>query len=238
MNILIIDDEKTVCDMMESLLKRYFKRNASEIAVNILCFEKLSWLLTYFDNGNGADIIFMDIKLKASYNGIDLARKIQEINKSAVIIFMTGYIEYAEEIFKAKPFYFLIKPVTYERVEEVMNKAVAYRKEKLKSMLWFKIENVAYSIDKRDIYYIEAERKNVLIHTKEKIYKVNTSFKSIEEETGDIMIKCHRSYMVNPEKVRKCSRTEIELISGMEIPVSRAKSNEVAGRICIAAADR
>ena len=231
MNVLIIDDECKVCTMMERLIKGYTERNNVEHNINIICFENIPWLLSYLDDGNSADIIFMDIMLK-KYNGINLACKIQEINKKAVIIFMTGYVEYAEEIFRAKPFHFLIKPITAERVDNVMGRAIEYQKEISKSILWFKVENVAYCINKKDIYYIEAAGKSVNIHTKEKIYKVNTSFKSMELETQDTMLKCHRSYMINPEKVRKCGRTEIELITGTHIPISRAGSREIREKIC------
>lgn len=237
MNVLIIDDEGKVCDMVERLVKDYVKKSNLEDNINIISFESIPWLLTYIDNGNTADIIFMDIKLK-DYNGIDLAQKIQEADKEAVIIFMTGYIEYAEEIFRAKPFYFLIKPVTAERVDNIMDRAIEHRRAALKSSFWFKVENVSYCVDKRDIYYIEADKKNVNIYTKDKNYKVNISFKNIEEETNDVMLKCHRSFMINPEKVRKCGRTEIELISGKVIPVSRANSREICEKICMTMTNR
>lgn len=231
MNILIIDDERNVCDIIEVFLRSWLERREPERDMNIMSFYGIPGLLSYFDDGNKADIVFMDIKLK-KYNGINLACKIQEINKKAIVIFMTGYIEYAEEIFKAKPFHFLIKPITAERVDEVMDRAVEFQKEISKRMLCFKIENVAYCVDKNDIYYIEAAGKNVNIYTKEKSYRVNASFKTMESQTEDILLKCHRSYIINPEKVRKFSRTQVYLISGEIIPISRSNSREICEKIC------
>ena len=233
MNILIIDDESNVCTEMERLIKDYIRKNNVECNISIRSFEHISWLLSYIDDGNTADIIFMDIKLK-NYNGINLACKIQEINKKAVVIFMTGYTDYAEEIFKANPFHFLIKPVTGERLDSVMDKAIEHVKEISKNTFWFKIENVAHCLDKKDIYYIEAAGKSVNIHTKEKSYRVSISFKGVQQETENTLIKCHRSYLVNPEKVKRITRTEIELITGDIIPVSRAKSREICNKICMA----
>lgn len=230
MNILIIDDEINVCGMLEEILRDWIIRRKPECDINIITITGMPGLLSYLDDGNKADIVFMDIKLK-KHNGINLACKIQDINEKAVIIFMTGYTEYGEEIFKAKPFHFLIKPITAERVDKVMDSAAEFYKEISKSMLWFKIENVAYCVDKNEIYYIEASGKNVNIYTKEKSYRVNESFKSIEAKTEDILLKCHRSYIINPKKVRKCSRTQVWLMNGEIIPISRASSRKICEKI-------
>lgn len=230
MNILIIDDDSKVCDKIERFVRRYVEKRGLEYTVNIIKFENIPWMFTYFDNGNKADVIFMDIQLK-DYNGIDIAAGLQEINSNMAVAFMTGYIEYAADIFNVNPFHFLVKPVTLDDIEKVMDKVIEYRKCSGKRTMCFKVENVLHCVDKRDIYYIEADRKNVYIHMKEGIYKVNDSLKNMEIQAGDVLLKCHRSYMVNPEKVRKCEKNSIELISGEIVPVSRSKSKTIGKEI-------
>ena len=65
-------------------------------------------LRTYIQNMGNTSIILMDILLEQE-NGISLARRIQDQYPDTQVIFFTGYLEQAENIFGANPAAFLVR---------------------------------------------------------------------------------------------------------------------------------
>lgn len=232
MNILIVDDDAITCDTLEGYIKSYFLTKNPGFSVNVEKFTNLQWMFTYFENGNTADAVFMDILLKDS-NGIHEAIKLQQVNSSMALVFITGYIEYAKNIFDAKPVYFLVKPIEQKDMYKALDKVMEYRDRNINDTLTFKDDGIVYKINKRDIIYIEASGKNVRIFVENKVYKANDSLKNIMEKTKDRLVQCHRCYLINTEKIRKLDKFQIEMMSGHIIPVSRGKRKEIYDILCM-----
>ena len=183
-------------------------------------------MLTYLDKGIRPDAVFMDIKLNKN-NGIEEAVKLQELDAGLPVVFITGYIEYAREIFNAKPFYFLMKPIRQSDIDTVLERLVKYIDKKEKPLLAVKEKETTYFINKQDIWYIEASINSVLVHTGDRVYRTKQLFRDIEEQLSDVMIKCHRSYMINPARIKKIEKMQIELQSGVLVPISRPRRKQV-----------
>lgn len=97
------------------------------------------------------------------------------------------------------------------------------------------------SIDKNSLYYIESADNYVKIYYKVKgklqHFMLRNSMKSIDEHIGDrLMMRCHRSYMVNLDKVKVLRKSEDGLILDLDheqipdIPVSKTYSARVMDR--------
>lgn len=226
MNILIVDDDSLICDLVEKYVVNYIDKHESGREVSIEKLLSVQHMLTYLDKGIRPDVVFMDIKLN-KYNGIDVAIKLQEVDAGLPVVFITGYIEYAKDIFNAKPFHFLVKPIKQADMDNVMERLIKYIDRKEKPLLTIKEKETTYFVNKEDIWYIEASFNNVLVHTSEKVYKTKQLFRDIEKQLEDMMIKCHRSYMINPSRIKKIEKMQIELQSGVLVPISRPRKKEV-----------
>ena len=225
MRILVVDDDIVICDLVEKYIMKYMAVHKPNIEVNIEKLMGVPHLLTYMDKGIRPDAVFMDVKLN-KYNGIEMAVKLQELDAGLPVIFITGYIEYAKDIFKANPFHFLVKPIKQEDMNEVMAKLLAYMDKKDKPLIAIKEKDTTYFVNKKDIIYIEAAFNNVLIYTEDKIYKTKEIFRDIELKLEDVLIKSHRSYMVNPSKIKKVDSTQVEMCTGAIVPISRPRKKE------------
>ena len=118
--IAICDDEQLVRDYIENILRRKYGDG-----IVISHYEKAESLLEAWEQAdNREDIVLMDIRL-TQMDGISAAQNLQEKHHNVKIIFITGYIDYATEIFRAEPIYFLIKPVREEKLIEAVEKAKA-----------------------------------------------------------------------------------------------------------------
>ncbi len=95
-----------------------------------------------------------------------------------------------------------------------------------------------FSVKNEDLLYLEAADNYVVVHymdgTKRSRYVIRNSLKNIEENLPEThILRCHRSYMVNFERVRIIRREKDGLVLELDIPerqalpISRTYINEV-----------
>ncbi len=108
MRILCVDDEPLMLQMLETAVRE--ARPEAEIA----SFEYPDELLE--DAGeNGCDIAFLDIHM-SEMTGVELAKKLKNINPKMNIIFVTGFSEYTGDAMRLHASGYIMKPVTVEAV--------------------------------------------------------------------------------------------------------------------------
>ena len=112
MNILIVDDHKTIVDDMIAKLGEL--RPDAE-CTGITRPSEVMKLLTE----QQFDIVFMDIEMPG-INGIKLAEKIQGKYPRTNLIYITGFTEYAFESYKTFASAFLAKPITKKALKKVL----------------------------------------------------------------------------------------------------------------------
>ena len=66
---------------------------------------------------NGCDVAFLDIHMRGM-TGVQVAKKLKEINPKLNIIFVTGFSEYKGEAMDMKASGYIMKPVTKEEVAQ------------------------------------------------------------------------------------------------------------------------
>lgn len=110
MRILCIDDEPLALEMLEEAIQE------AKPDADVMAFRKQSELLAEAQK-NGCDIAFLDIHMRGM-NGVELAKKLKEINPKMNIIFVTGYDEYTGDAMRLRASGYVMKPVTKEKLEE------------------------------------------------------------------------------------------------------------------------
>ena len=63
------------------------------------------------------DIIYLDIEME-NMDGITVARKIREQDPYTILLFVSSYDSYYEQLFEVEPLRFLRKPINPEKFEE------------------------------------------------------------------------------------------------------------------------
>jgi two-component system, NtrC family, response regulator AtoC len=101
--ILIVDDDKLVSDFLE----RFLRQKEYSLVQSVSSGEAG---LEIIKNGQ-VGLVFLDVMLPGM-NGIEVLRKIKEINKSIGVIMITGYPdeEKAKEAIKLGAYDYIIKP--------------------------------------------------------------------------------------------------------------------------------
>lgn len=119
MKVIYIDDElmqiKNFCLTTEKM------KQIDSLEVFEKGQEALEWVKEH-----AIDVAFLDIEMPVM-NGIELAKKLREINNNIRIIFVTAYAQYALDAFGVDAIGYLLKPYTSEDIEKQLKKAFYVR---------------------------------------------------------------------------------------------------------------
>jgi DNA-binding response OmpR family regulator len=115
-NVLIVDDEKTVCNSC----KRILTQEGYMVDVALSGEEALNKV-----KGNGFDVVITDWKMP-EMDGLELARRIKKENPNIAVILITGYpsIETSIEAIRSGISDYVPKPFTPEELSEVTLRAL------------------------------------------------------------------------------------------------------------------
>lgn len=116
MNIIIVDDDKTMIFVMKKILEKIQGINIANTFIHtrdVVDFIKESKI----------DMVFLDISMPEE-NGLELARRILDISPFINIVFITSHREYAVEAFDICAFDYIVKPVLQERLERTVKRAL------------------------------------------------------------------------------------------------------------------
>lgn len=201
----------------------------------------IQFKISYFNEGqdlidkvnsseNLYDIIFLDIFMKAS-NGINIARKIREVDKECKIIFITSSSEHAVDSYDVQAIYYILKPINQEKLSNAINIAIESLDKENKHIL-IKNKKGNYRIAYKDILYAESKARVVNIYDKYgeviSFYsKLEDFFQSLQDER---FLKCHKSFVVNMDCILKIEQKYICMNNSINIPISSGNVLEIKER--------
>lgn len=228
---IIVDDEPVAREILETHLAKIDKIKIVASCKNAI--EAFSAINQY-----KVDLIFLDINMP-EISGLSFAKT---INKNSKVIFTTAYREYAVEGFDLQAVDYLLKPISFERLLQALNK---YLHE---NNIVIQTEPIKIEEDKSDYFFVRSDRKMIKISFPEIQYieslsdyiKIHLSDKTIvtRETIANIetklpqqdFIRTHRSYIIAKAAIDSFTNEFVE-IGKKQIPISRNYKNEVLEKL-------
>lgn len=180
-------------------------------------------------NTHKVDLIFLDIEMPV-LNGFEL---LDVLNNKPQIIFVTGKTEYAFKAFNYDATDYLQKPITKERFNTAVEKAIEQHKLKLDfnetdgEHTFVKSNLKKRKVYIKDIKWIEALGDYVKVVTEENSLVVLSTMKAFEKELPEgKFLRIHKSYIVNLDKIDRFNSKNVE-VGAYEIPLSRNKKTQL-----------
>jgi two-component system, LytTR family, response regulator len=187
-----------------------------------------------FLNNNPVDLLFLDINMD-ELSGIEL---LESAKISCQVIITTAYQEYALKGFELQVTDYLLKPFTFNRFLQAVNKAqqnlnhhIAEVVEMPIEFIFVKTENRLEKIMLAEIIFIEGMRDYRRIHTTTKKIMTLQNFSELEQIIpSNIVCRVHKSYMVSLSKIESIERSRIK-IANQIIPISETYKELFAKQI-------
>ncbi len=180
------------------------------------------------------DLMFLDIQMP-TLSGNNL---LKTLKNPPVTIFTTAYSEYAIEAFELNAVDYLLKPFSFERFLQAVNKAKEQLQKKApepdivvpsvsRDFFSIKVDGKIVKVYFDDILYIEGLKEYVRIVCRDARLVTLESLKNLEDLLpADNFVRVHKSYIVAKNKVQSLNGNMLE-IGEQKIPISRGKRDEI-----------
>ncbi|MEM7367409.1 MAG: LytTR family DNA-binding domain-containing protein [Bacteroidota bacterium] len=177
------------------------------------------------------DILFLDIQMP-DLTGLEL---LQTLPRTPQVVMTTAYRDYAVEGFALNVTDYLVKPFSFDRFVQAVNRAIEQHglvqqsgrppesgeaEAQVAGDHFFvrtghRIKKVRY----QEVHYVESMREYVRIHAENKRYMVHQTMSSMEKRLSMYgFIRVHRSFLVNLEYLDSLQGNRI-FIGETEIPI-------------------
>jgi len=223
LKIAVCDDEKKQREYVTELVSDWARKNRH--LTEIRQYEHAKSFLFDYETEKDFDILLLDIEMP-EINGIELAKKVRLENSAVQIIFITGFYEYFSDGFDVSALHYLIKPVDAGKLYPVLEKAVSNLTYRQRSVLVSTAEG-DIKVPLAEILYVESENTHVVVHCLQESYRMRITLGKFAHELDETFFKVHRSYIVGLKYIRKITRSEVVMINGDLIPISRGMYEEV-----------
>ena len=213
MRIALCDDEPQITEELSKLIGQYAFSRDYDLQCD--CFTDGNRLL---EQGK-YDLYFLDFCMDAM-NGIELAKALKEKFSNAVTIcYLTNYDAAAAQIINQGIHAdgFLKKPVDRAQLEEKLDRFYRlsfFNRFELRQGKRFK---TVYS---QDVLYVEANDKQVLLHTWDGVESFNYLLREIETILpAGLFYRIQRSFLINLQYVDSYDAKSVTLKNGETLPL-------------------
>ena len=243
-SILVVEDESIVAkDIQNSLKKLGYSvpsvENSGEDAIDAAGQYR-------------PDLILMDIMLKGEISGIEAAEQIK--NRYQIpVIFLTAYAD-ESTLNKAKvtePYGYIIKPFKaidlHTSIEMALykhGKEQEVRKERdlyssivldksADDCIFVKSNSRLVKVKTNEIYFVEALKDYVIIHSKDAKYTVHSTMKDMQSKLSTSeFLRVHRSFIVRVDKIFAIEQNNLVMEDEKKvIPVGGSYRDELHSRL-------
>lgn len=223
LKIAICDDEQQQIEYLTSLVSAWGKANHHTCVIG--SFPSAEAFLFSYEDDSSYDILLLDVEMK-NISGIDLAKRLRKDNISAEIVFVTSHFEFAGEGYEVDALHYLIKPVSKEKLDQVLTKAADKRFVQPASVV-INSDGETVRLYEKDILYIESFLHYISVHTTDKEYKIKESISAFEAKLSEDFFRTHRSYLVNLQQIIRISRSSVTISDKTELPLARGKYDDI-----------
>jgi len=212
---IIIDDEQIARQIIET-----YCNHIDWLEVVSSCSNALH--AKSFIETHDVDIAFLDINMPV----LDGIAFLKTLRLPPQVIFTTAYKEYAVEAFDLNACDYLLKPFSFERFIQAVDKA----REKItktssqlqiatESFTYLRADGKIFKIDLEDLQYAEANGNYVKVVLDDGQFTTAMTFNSFEDLLPKSkFIRVHRSFIVNKSKIRIIEGNRI-MMKETEIPI-------------------
>lgn len=229
LNITILEDETVYAEQLQKLLAEWGQKNNIKISARHSSCGEDFMKKTYDEE----ELFFLDIDLVTT-SGIEIAKKLREDGFRGHIIFLTAFSEYVFDGYHVQALDYLLKPIDADKLDNCMKPVL---KDMEGSFLIWQTQSEMIKVPYNKIMAFTSYKHYVDIITQIpasasdnsacKCYRRKITLKTLEQQLPKEFIRCHRTIIININKVMKLTRTEATLSDDSVYPVSESYLKDV-----------
>lgn len=216
LRIAICDDDPHMLTQLQDLTQTTL---TDRWQLDIACYSEYHQMLA---DAGGFHIVLLDIQL-ADGNGIDLARKIAEVNPECHILFVSGYVCYVSDVYDVPHLCLVLKDQLQLQLPRFLRRAAEETVRRKDSVLTVKVNGESIRLNIAQIRFLEQRGHITYINL------VNAQQLQVREKLAELsqtpeLLRCHVSYAVNLRWVECMLDRDFLMHGGERVPISRANA--------------
>ena len=196
----------------------------------IIPFQDGDLLLAEVKSGASIDAVFMDIDLGKKKTGIEYSKELYEISPQTRLVYTTGYTDrFIQHVFlsPSNMIGFLTKPVDKDILSSVLIKLQTSLDQDKQTLFCIVGKSDSISVPISSILYLESNAHKSLIYTDTEYHSLYERLSVLKERLPSCFLACHKSYLVNMNKIKRIEKNVIILENLAEIPISKSQYTTV-----------
>lgn len=212
-NYIICDDKNEFIDGIVSVVDKTMMKN-NQAYEKYIYNEYNTKFHEMIKSNLSLKIYILDIEVKDK-SGIDIARKIREIDIDSMIIFITSYYDkYVQDIL-SNYFMFLAFIDKKNNYKVVLENTIDYALNNInrKNIIRFKSKGTVYTLCTKDIILIQREKdRTCTIKTDSNDFTVNKNLVELYEMLDNRFVYSHRACIVNKDRIKIYKKSKKQII--------------------------
>lgn len=207
-------------------------RNQLQKVLTALLFDTVEIRVTQFPSGQALltamenrtlhiDLLFLEIALP-DMNGLRVASSLRAAAYKADIIFLTELERYVYDGYIYHAYDYLIKPISAKKIGVCIRRYISEKFGAKESYLTIASKGHTERLNLRKVRYFESRQRKIAAimedRTVEFYQKMGDLFQVIQNAG---FIRCHQSYVVNTAQIAALQSSELLLLDGTPLPVSK-----------------
>lgn len=224
-NIVVLDDDMDNLRHTCALVEQVAPKDAARKVYTATSPDELRSVVASIPH---VDIFISDVMMPDDQpSGIDVVEQLFPASSGTQVIYVSGFLNQAMEVYRTEHLYFLLKPLDPEKLRDALQKAYAALSARAPRMLRITSDHKEHMIRANSIRYIESNLHKASVHCGATTYVTYAKLDDLQAQLPSSFSRCHRSYLVNLAYVSALDKQELRLHDGTTIPVSRQRTNDV-----------
>lgn len=184
------------------------------------------------------DLLFLDINMP-EMTGLDF---LKSLNRKPLTILISAHPDYALQSYELDVIDYLLKPVSFERFNQAVNKAIEYHRYYSESSVqkndpykdgyfYVKADYRIIRVEFADIQFIKGMREYVQIYTEKQNIITHLTMQKLCEILPSVdFYRIHKSYIVNIRKIQMIEGNLLK-VGKYELQISKNQRKDFFSRI-------
>lgn len=231
--IAICDDDMTITSQIEEYIRQIETEQHIQVQSRIF-FDGKSFMQSV-ESGEVYDLIYLDVEMPLM-KGLDVAKKLREMEISSLIIYISNYETYCESMIETEPFRFLRKPINDVNLFRKYFMSAYKKLENRNEYYTYSYKKIHHKININDIMYFESNNRKICIHTNGN-QENNTFYGQLDKVEKELesksytFIRIHQSYLVNSMYINTVQHDAVILENKDELPISEKRQKEIQRKL-------